>query len=140
MEWIRGAVRMSPLKTAKEREHAGEAKKEWSRRMRKAKKEWLQRQEHLKGSTLLEDKDGRMTVRPGNMGVTSNLQQMCHPEPEHSTSQCIPSNTNLYETRACSIGAACLIFWLNKKRSKEGKINKNVRGRTKKEGIQTMAN
>lgn len=45
----KGAVRMAPLKTAKEREHAGEAKMEWSGRMRKAKKEWLQRQEQLKG-------------------------------------------------------------------------------------------
>lgn len=45
----KGAVRMAPLKTAKEREHAWEAEKKWSGRMRKAKKEWLQRQEQLKG-------------------------------------------------------------------------------------------
>lgn len=73
---------------------------------------------------LLEDRNERMTVRPGNMGVTSDLQQMCHPEPEHSASQCIPINSSLYETRARNIGAACLIFWINKKRSKEGKRNK----------------
>lgn len=40
---------MSPLKIAKEREHAGGAKKEWSGRMRKAQKECLQRQEQLTG-------------------------------------------------------------------------------------------
>lgn len=89
---------------------------------------------------LLEDMDGRMTMRPGNLGVTSDLQQMCHPESEHSASQCIPINSSLYETRAPNIGAACSIFWLNKKRSKEGRRNKMFMVEEKNEGIQTMAN
>lgn len=58
----------------------------------------------LRDQMLLEDTDGGVPVRPGNMEVTRDPQQMYRPEPEHSVPQCIPRNTNLHETRAHNIG------------------------------------